>query len=177
MFYQNFEHHITRMYRLTIEGWPLPKLCSPSSISSFAELEVLHRSWATGVARFRMLTDDEWKAYLNGIAEPSGDTHRDDTPAAESASSPDSTDRNTFPPAPTAPTVQLPVTTPVASTSAAVIRKRKAAPFTDFINTMSIDGTPVAVLKKPRQKRSDAGLRRGTRKNVASSGGSGLSAA
>lgn len=66
MFYQNFEEHITRPYRLVIEGWPLGKLCCPSSLRTLAEVEILHQCWNTDATHFRRLSDEEWRVWLDG---------------------------------------------------------------------------------------------------------------
>ena len=193
MFYQNFEHHITHMYRLTIEGWLLGKLCSPSSIISFAELEVLHNSWVTGTTRFRKLSNEEWTKFLRGTEHSGsieggntqgdgdsvggGGTEGDGTSTVRNNTpTPPDTAPDTAPTAthhtPSAPVVNDPVTTQMTLTAPILAsitnhptaKKRKAAPFTDFVNLMAVDGRPVGVQKKPRQKRSDAGLPRGPRK-------------
>jgi hypothetical protein len=168
MFYQNFEDHVTRMYRLTIEGWPLRKLCSPSSVGSFAELEVLYNAWATGTARFRRLTDEQWGKFLDSYA------HGADTSAAGPTDGAPRDDTSNTAPAdgvPVPPTVPSPVApTPTPK------NKRKAAPFSDFVNMMASDGRPVAVQKKARQQRSDAGKARGPRKKKAASSTSTTSA-
>jgi hypothetical protein len=158
MFYQNFSHHVTRMHRLTIEGWPLGKLCSPSSINSVAELELLHKAWVTGTARFRRLSDEEWRKFLDdAYDEGSGGTETDAV-------------RNVSMSLNTAPGESGPPPAPARSISATnhtTSKKRRPEPFTDFVNTMAVDGRPVIVQKKARQKRSDAGVARGPRKKKA----------
>jgi hypothetical protein len=64
MFYQNFEHHVTRCYRVIIVSWPLPKLCCPSSLHSLAEVELLHQSWTSRATHFRRMSETEWKEWL-----------------------------------------------------------------------------------------------------------------
>ena len=64
MYYQNFDSHITRAYRIVLEGWPLPKFCSPSDIGSLMEVQLLYESWKSGATSFRRLADGEWKTWL-----------------------------------------------------------------------------------------------------------------
>ncbi|KAJ8456300.1 hypothetical protein ONZ45_g18775 [Pleurotus djamor] len=59
MNYANFEDSITAKYGVVVEGWPLPKFCSPGDLSSRLELQTLYQAWESGRTRFRKLSNQE----------------------------------------------------------------------------------------------------------------------
>ena len=86
MNYVNFETAITAKFGIVLENWPVPKFQSPTNMSH-TEAEICFRSWESGATRFRMLTNDEWAAWLSGrYAAPSVDEPT--APAAYSEASP-----------------------------------------------------------------------------------------
>ncbi|KAI9062660.1 hypothetical protein FKP32DRAFT_1723543, partial [Trametes sanguinea] len=48
MNYANFEESITAKLGILCEGWPIKRFCSPSDMSSPADLEVLKSAWESG---------------------------------------------------------------------------------------------------------------------------------
>ncbi|KAF9488068.1 hypothetical protein BDN71DRAFT_1403818, partial [Pleurotus eryngii] len=63
MIYATFEDSITLKYGVIVEGWPLPKFCSPADLSSRIEVQVLFRAWKSGQACFRKLLDDKLQKW------------------------------------------------------------------------------------------------------------------
>ena len=63
MFYKSFDEQITRKHGIIVEGWPLPGFENPSSIGSQVELRVLLNAWQSNAARFRKMSENEFKAW------------------------------------------------------------------------------------------------------------------
>ena len=63
MYYENFSKHITSKWQVVLEGWPLNKFISPSSLVTKNEVEILYNAWKTGAAKFRRLSDVEWQLW------------------------------------------------------------------------------------------------------------------
>jgi hypothetical protein len=61
MYYSGFPEQITGKRQIILKGWPLNTFCSPSQLVTKNEVEVLYNAWKTGTAKFRRLSDDEWK--------------------------------------------------------------------------------------------------------------------
>jgi hypothetical protein len=149
MFYQNFEHYITRAYRITVDNWPLPTFQSPSSIGSYAELELLYRSWSSGVTAFRTLSDQEWRAWTEGQVRGT------ELPPVNPAPVTNEND----PPTGTQPSTSSHATSlPMAGHAAALAET--SAPLTNTPNTHS---HPDNTARKQRKQRSDKGKARGPR--------------
>ena len=103
MNYVNFKTAITAKFGIILENWPVPKFQSPTNMSH-TEAEICFRSWESGATRFRMLTNDEWAAWLNGqYTAPSVDEPM--APAAVSEAS---------------PTPTTPIAVPASATSSAM---------------------------------------------------------
>ena len=64
MAYVNYGEHITAKYGVIIENWALKKFVAPGSINSIPMLTVLKQALETGVTRFRALSDDDWKKWI-----------------------------------------------------------------------------------------------------------------
>jgi hypothetical protein len=222
MYYQNFDHHITRTHRVVLKGWPLPKFCCPSDLGSLVEVQLLYESWQSGASRFRKLTDPEWKDWLDGVLaeqmEQAGRGSRE-TEGSNLTAGLVAADRvenvaaagssgafasfsvsgifscyihldNLASDAMTAPllsdmtTAPLPIFTislpPVSQADSSAhqrttstdnphgAKRRKTAPFADFVNTITaLDGRPLTAGKKARKPCADKGKLRGMRKGVA----------
>jgi hypothetical protein len=67
MKYLNFHTHITRVYGLVIEGWPLGRFCSPSQVGSHTELRALYKAFSNNVTRFVKLDRAVWESFLAQI--------------------------------------------------------------------------------------------------------------
>ncbi|KAI0325019.1 hypothetical protein GY45DRAFT_1340412 [Cubamyces sp. BRFM 1775] len=66
MFYMNFDSHITLKYGIVLEGWPSDvKFAAPGHINSLPELQILYTAWETGKARFRSLSNSEWRDWIS----------------------------------------------------------------------------------------------------------------
>lgn len=65
MVYDRFDELITRQYGVVVKGWPLPKFCNPSAVTSRIELELLYNAWQTGVSCFQKLTTEELDIWEN----------------------------------------------------------------------------------------------------------------
>ncbi|KAL7283107.1 LOW QUALITY PROTEIN: hypothetical protein ACG7TL_002532 [Trametes sanguinea] len=65
MSYVNFDDHITLPHGIVIEGWPHGiKFAAPGKFNSIPELQALYAAWETGAARFRTLTNAEWREWV-----------------------------------------------------------------------------------------------------------------
>ncbi|CDO75655.1 hypothetical protein BN946_scf184941.g8 [Trametes cinnabarina] len=64
MSYVNFDYHITLQHGIVLEGWPPGiKFAAPGKFNSIVELQALYTAWDTGAARFRALTNAEWREW------------------------------------------------------------------------------------------------------------------
>jgi hypothetical protein len=171
MYYQNFDDHITCVYRIVIEGWLLPKFASLSNIGSLTEVQLLYESWKSGATCFRRLTDNEWKEWLERAVasqteEVVGMEARELATMAGEGGGISSGDRlhtgSTLAP--------WQVSRNSAIHGLAIAGDPHGAnrwPFTDFVNTVtSSNGQPVLAQKKGRKPHSDKGKLRGPWKNV-----------
>jgi hypothetical protein len=135
MFYKSFEDQITRKHGIVVEGWPLHGFENPSSIGSQVELRVLLNAWQSDVARFRKMSENEFKTWWAKRYE-------------DSASSSPSTHPQTTTP-------NLPSTNRADDTSL-IMSSIPTIDFVQFNPTASPDPLP-SKQKKTRKTRSDKG--------------------
>jgi len=64
MYYNNFDSHITQVYKVVIENWPIRKFCRPSDIGSCNEIQLVINAFQSGAACFRKLTDVEYELWM-----------------------------------------------------------------------------------------------------------------
>ncbi|KAI0749934.1 hypothetical protein C8Q80DRAFT_1269728 [Daedaleopsis nitida] len=64
MNYTNFDSAITAKFGVVCENWPIPNFVSPSNMT-YMEAEITLHAFDSGAARFRSLTDTEWKDWLD----------------------------------------------------------------------------------------------------------------
>lgn len=158
MHYANFKAKITYEHGVVLEGWPLDDFQPPSKLTNMNAGHVLLAAWNSGAARFRRMKQDEWeqfKAEWKG-PRPSGPVQQQATTAAEThqintsttASSTTNASATLAPDATGASTLgpSDPAVTPTA-------QKRPAT-------ALASDNVNEPPAKKPRKKRSDAGVPR-----------------
>ena len=140
MNYVNFESAITTKFGIVLENWPVPKFQSPTNMSH-TEAEICFRSWESGATHFRMLTNDEWAAWLSGrYAAPSVDEPT--APAADSEASPTpTTPASTTSPA--MPPVDIPTAASLNTPNAS------ATPTSEAEVHASAHPTPATAEKRP----------------------------
>lgn len=63
MAYDQFNKLITRQHGVMVKGWPLPKFCNPSAVTSQIELELLYNTWQTGTTHFQKLSPEEMDVW------------------------------------------------------------------------------------------------------------------
>ncbi|KAI9064984.1 hypothetical protein FKP32DRAFT_1568749, partial [Trametes sanguinea] len=64
MSYVNFDYHVTLQHGIVVEGWPPGiKFAAPGKFNSVLELQALYAAWESGAARFRALTNAEWREW------------------------------------------------------------------------------------------------------------------
>ncbi|KAI1782535.1 hypothetical protein LXA43DRAFT_905533 [Ganoderma leucocontextum] len=150
MNYLNFSDAITGKCGIVAENWAT-RFENPSGLSCL-EVEIALRAWESGTTRFRALTDEEWRAWLEGRA-----------PLAENAPPMTLTNQSA---ASTLPEKR----TPTEAEAIAPAAKRVCAEpvSVSFINSATpAAGEAFSVPKATRKKRSDTGIPRGPRKKPA----------
>ncbi|KAG6899016.1 hypothetical protein C0993_001731 [Termitomyces sp. T159_Od127] len=63
MVYVNFKEKFTANLGICLEGWPLPRFCSPSDLKTRAEVTLLLGTWKSRTAWFRQMGQEEWKEW------------------------------------------------------------------------------------------------------------------
>ncbi|CDO74427.1 hypothetical protein BN946_scf184764.g3 [Trametes cinnabarina] len=118
MFYTNFEENVTYKFGVVLENWPLKKFCAPGEIGSQVELDVLKNAFEQGVTKFRSLSDDEWREWLDvrARAQVSGLLG---TTTADVTLSAGVHDTATNPPSDQAPAITSPASAAAASPASA----------------------------------------------------------
>ncbi|KAI1782048.1 hypothetical protein LXA43DRAFT_906963 [Ganoderma leucocontextum] len=153
MNYTNFADAITAKVGIVAENWT-SRFETPSGLSHL-EVEIALRAWEAGTTRFRALTDEEWRAWLEAQYHPQ--TAMSPSPEA----TPSTTDATSMP--------RRPNVFALGQTCLLWAKRVCSGPMSvDFINS----GTPAAgeafsIPKSTRKKRSDAGVPRGPRKKPA----------
>ena len=143
MFYKTFDEQITRKHGIVVDGWPLPEFENPSSIGSQVELRVLLNAWQSNVARFRKMSENEFKAWK-------GTCYGDPASSTLSAH-----------PQATAPPLSSSGSPARASSSGS------PAPTIDFVQFNPSSTAPLSgVQKKTRKTRSDKGKPRKQRSQI-----------
>ncbi|KAI1792844.1 hypothetical protein LXA43DRAFT_1060225 [Ganoderma leucocontextum] len=187
MNYTNFADAITAKVGIVAENWT-SRFETPSGLSHL-EVEIALRAWEAGTTRFRALTDEEWRAWLearyhpqtamspspeatppttDATSTPTASAHPSNSVPAENAQPAENTPTDENAPADTPrdpmPGEKRPPTDSEVHAPAA--KHVCSGPMSvDFINS----GTPAAgeafsIPKSTRKKRSDAGVPRGPRK-------------
>ncbi|THH13028.1 hypothetical protein EW146_g7145 [Bondarzewia mesenterica] len=152
MYYTNFDNHITRVYYVVIENWPLQKFCRPSDISLHNEIELIINAFQSGAAHFRKLTEQEYedweqKQFQNQMDEMSneGIDGVGNTPLPVS---PDTMTTSTapLPPAHAAPSSVAPelATMPTANDAALATNGAMLPSLSDAMLSPSLPGLPVS---------------------------------
>ncbi|KAI0753043.1 hypothetical protein C8Q80DRAFT_1051582, partial [Daedaleopsis nitida] len=62
MNYTQFDTAITAKHGIIKENWPIPQFISPSNMMHM-EVEITLRAFESGAARFRSLSDEEWREW------------------------------------------------------------------------------------------------------------------
>lgn len=188
MYYLNFDRHITALYRVVVQSWPLTSFTSPSSVQSMNEIDVLYNAWKSGATTFRVLSAADFKVWeeeriLSIIEEEEEEESLNedlaDGPQATAGDPPSAL-------SPNSPTVtaspSLPATTATTNASSkkrkrasepevAAPKKKKKKPLSDSVNTtpQTITG-PAGVEIEGRTKahktRCDKGKPRGPQKKT-----------
>lgn len=180
MAYKNFDEKITSKYGVVIEGWPLAKFRGPGDISSKVELRVLYQAWESDAARFRRMSDEEFKQwdaarFDQALAITTGNhdgTPQDDTQGNTfEPSSADAITPSTTPGDLTSPLMASPPSSQVATPTAPSAAVPQVVPviFHNISVVTSSDGTPLGITQKPRKPRCDAGSTRGPYRKAAPS--------
>jgi hypothetical protein len=55
MYYQKFDHHITTVHHIIMEGWLLPQFCCPSDVGSLTEIQLLYELLRLAVSHVTVL--------------------------------------------------------------------------------------------------------------------------
>jgi len=150
MVYNNFDETITAKHGIVLENWPLPKFCNPSSIGSRTEINVVYQAFRSGAARFRKLSNEEWKqweeerfqAKFDSMGGP-GDESGDDTaaPTAREVCPTDDTSPAAASPAATSPTAAPSTAVPsAAAPSVSVPSTCTASASADSSVAVNVDG-------------------------------------
>ena len=136
MNYINFKGVITMKFGIILENWPVAKFQSPTNMSH-TEVEICFHSWESGTTRFRMLTNEEWVAWLNG--QYVAPTAVQPMPAADSKS---------FPPTPTVTSLTTPIAPPTTATVPAPTESSVELPTR---TSAAITSGPAATLTMPAE--------------------------
>ncbi|KAG6874658.1 hypothetical protein C0992_007081 [Termitomyces sp. T32_za158] len=185
MVYVNFEEKFTWNLGICLEGWPLPRFCSPSDLKTRAEVTLLLSAWKSGTTHFRQMGQEEWKEW-RGKRETSATATSDvllsnPSPAESIPSRPPSPQqspqeelhttspsRNGLEPVPEPiPDRQGPGPTSTGTMTSSG-RKRKSVEFVHASGVTSATGNVIITAKRHRKERSDKGVKRGSRKTTAS---------
>ncbi|KAG6875042.1 hypothetical protein C0992_005414 [Termitomyces sp. T32_za158] len=179
MVYVNFESKFTWNLGICLDGWPLPKFCSPSDLKTRAEVTLLLSAWKSGTTHFRQMGQEEWKQWREKRQRTSATTaataSRSDLPPAESMpsrpSSPENPQEELHATSPSTDHPE-PVLSPNPSsqgpipTSTGVIASSGKQNSVEFIHSSGVTlamGDTLIITKRQRKERSDKGVKRGPR--------------
>ncbi|KAK7441180.1 hypothetical protein VKT23_016661 [Stygiomarasmius scandens] len=119
MYYSNFDTHITDKYGIKLLNWPLDRFCSPSDITSRAELDVLKNAFTSGMTQFYRMTSaelEEWREKrFEETIKSRGDAPINNDTADPSPSTNDDTSSHPAPSLDPNPTNPAPTQTPQLS--------------------------------------------------------------
>lgn len=62
MYYVNFDSMITATFKIVLEKWPINKFHAPSEMTKL-ELTTVSNHFSTGITRFRLLSDEEFREW------------------------------------------------------------------------------------------------------------------
>ena len=159
MNYNNFDTQLTDKLGIICVGWPLPKFVSPSDVGSKVELDLLYNAWKNGAARFKRLS----AAALN--ARRLECQHSGSTPIDSHASSPaQSTPVLPTPPSMLTPGLAAEPSLPLPPPPPPTIPAPQSAP--SSVTGVILGNGQTVLARKPRKRRSDAGVPRGPRKKA-----------
>ena len=166
MLYTNFDEGITLKYGVVLKNWPLKTFSCPSDTTSPTNLELLYNSWESGATHFMKLTEPEFEAWTAAYYA-ARDSTQSQVPVADSeapALAAETPAQGSAPGEPS-PTPSPPSNTPAPGPSNESNSPLQAtAPAMLNFSVSGPDGAMVSVTVKKRKTRSDAGVKRGSKK-------------
>lgn len=79
MNYTNFVKRITIPHQIVVKGWPIPKFCSPSDITSKTDVETVLKAFKSGEAYFEKLSTEDHKRVVAAYYASEADGNENDS--------------------------------------------------------------------------------------------------